>query len=95
MVCSEGNKGNGLVQRPLVIKDQPLARGVVVAEGVLGEGVGLELGIGVGKIKLHCKSMEGLLLKTAEQVVPHHHLGVLEVRKASQLLLIYSFCGHG
>ncbi len=37
----------------------------MVAGGVLGEGVGLELGIGVGKIKLHCKSMEGLLLTTA------------------------------
>jgi hypothetical protein len=38
--------------------------------GVLGEGVGLELGKGVGKVKLYCKSMEGLFLKTAEQTIP-------------------------
>ena len=50
---------------------------------VFEEGVGLELGEEVEKLKPHCKSMEGLNLASTRQAVPHHHLEVVEVRKAS------------
>ncbi len=51
------------------------------AGGILGKGEGLVQDKGVVKKKLHCTSIEGLLLKTAEQAVQRCHLGVLEVRK--------------
>ena len=72
------------------IRDQLTLGELVFAVGAFGEGMGLGLGIVVSKIKSHCKSMKGLVLRTAEKAAPQHHLGAPEVRKASQPLLICS-----
>ncbi len=69
---------------------QPLAEGWVIAGDVVwGDGVGLLLGliVEVKKLKSHCKSMEGLVVKVWErQAVPTCHLEA--ERKVSQPLLM-------
>ena len=72
----------------MATSDQPSSRGEEVTGGLLEEGEVLELDKVVRKLKSHCKSMEGLCFKTAKQAVPHRHFGLLEVRKASQPLLL-------
>ena len=93
MASGKCDEGKGFMQLLLATSDQPSSGGEEFTGGVLEEGVGLELDKVVRKLKSHCKSMEGLIIKfSAVLAVPPRHLGADADKKASQPLLMCLSC---